>query len=132
MKVLFLSALMLVVGKKAYAQTYNLDCEAIGYAYSYDKEAFYQSRKVSFNYKTNNSCSLGGHRAHIENEWHSFFKSEVREYYEYTIGVKSDCECNGDAPSGVSRDLQDFKSDFVRKGFYMNRLRGFHPEDSTF
>ncbi len=132
MKKFMLSVLLVLIGAGANAEIYYLECEAIGYAYSYDTKQFYQSRKVGFRYKDTRGCALGSERTFIRNQWRSFFQSEVRESFKYTIDVKSDCECHDKPASGVSRDLQDFKSDFVRKGFYTYKLRGFDPEDRDF
>ena len=123
---------MMLMNQVAYADIHYLECEAIGYAYSYDTREFYQSRKVEFRYKDTDKCAMGGERTFIKNQWRSFFQSEVRDYFKYTIDVKSDCECYDEPASGVSKGLQDFKSDFVRKGFYTYKLRGFDPEDRDF
>lgn len=129
-----LAGFLLAVGlcASATASSVYLQCEAIGYAYSYEKKVFYESMKVDFQYKSTRGCQLDGGRTHAKNEWHSYFSSEVPEYFKYTLGVKSDCECHDDPPSGVVRSHQDFKRDFVRKNFSVKRLYGFDPEDSEF
>jgi len=132
MKKCFIIAGFLSVCGMANAETYNLHCEAIGYAYNYDNEQFFESRKVSFNYKTTRGCVLDGGRSYIVNEWQSYFSSEVPDYFKYSVGVNSDCDCHDEPASGVSRKHQDFKRDFVRKNFSVSRMRGFQPEDRTF
>ncbi|WP_290495862.1 hypothetical protein [Alcanivorax sp.] len=132
MKKYFLISGLLGVSVLANAETYNLHCEAVGYAYSYENKKFFESRKVSFNYKATRDCVLDGGRSHIKNEWQSYFSSEESDYFKYTIGVNSDCECHDDPVSGVLRKHQDFKRDFVRKDFSVGQMRGFRPEDRTF
>lgn len=132
MKVLI--GILLAVGlcASAGASTFYLQCEVIGYAYSYEKKVFYESMKVDFRYKTTSGCQIDGGRTYAKNEWRSYFSSEVPEYFKYTLGVKSDCECHDEPPSGVARSHQDFKRDFVRKNFSIKRLYGFDPEDREF
>lgn len=132
MRLFVLVTVLLAVGGKAHSEIYYLECEAIGYAYSYDTKMFYQSHKVNFRYKDTEKCTMGGERNFIRGEWRSFFSSEVHDSYQYTVDVKSDCECHGKPASGVSRSLQDLKSDFVRKDFYVRKLRDFDPEDRDF
>ena len=132
MKLFWVMLISLGLVSNAMASPYYLQCEAIGYAYSYEKKVFYESIKVGFHYKSNSGCQLDSGRTHAKNEWHSYFSSEVPEYFKYTLGVKSDCECHDNPPSGVARGHQDFKRDFVRKGFSVKRLYGFDPEDSNF
>lgn len=125
------AALLLGLCSSAIASPYLLQCEAIGYAYSYDNKQFYESQKARFIHQKSNSCGETG-SAHAKNEWNSYFSSMVPESFKYTVGVHSACECHGKAPSGVTRRHQDFRSDFVNKGFQLYRLDEFDPDDRTY
>lgn len=129
MRSLLFAALSLVVSFKAHAQTYPLACEVIGYAYSYEKEVFYQSPKVHFWYESVDRCTFEGPNHYALVGWRSFFESEVQDSYRYTMGVTTDCGCSGKRASGVARRFQDAKKEFVRRGFKVEHLKGFYPDN---
>lgn len=116
-------------GSSAYAETNDLSCETIGYAYDYDSKMFYQSKKAHFWYESIDHCTFEGPNHHALVEWRSFFESEVRDSYSYKVRVTTDCGCSGKRASGVARKFQDAKKDFVRRGFKVEHLKGFYPEN---
>lgn len=129
MRALTCAVLFLAFFSQANAETYPLSCEAMGYAYSYDKEVFYQSRKEHFWYESVDRCTFEGPNHHALVEWKSFFNSEVRDSSNYKVRVKTDCGCYGKHAKGVSRQFQDAKKDFVREDFEVRHLKGFYPEN---
>lgn len=129
MRTLTLVVLYLAALSQANAETYDLSCEATGYAYNYDKKIFYQSRKVHFWYESVDTCTFEGPNHHALLEWSSFFNSEVRDSAYYDVKVATDCGCYGKHASGASRKFQDLKKRYVRDDFRVIHLRGFHPEN---
>ncbi len=119
---------LLFVSSRAYSQTYDLVCDVVGYAYSYEKEILYQSRRVGFRYESVDRCTFEGPNHHALVQWRSFFDSEVPDGSNYKVRVKSGCGCYGERASGVARKFQDVKKGFVRDGFEVRRLKGFYPE----
>ena len=105
-------------------------CYAVGYAYSYQYKKYYYSNLSA--YRTlGNGCFENS--THAKNEWHSYFKSEKRNYYKYTIGAYSSCACNGKsskAKNYVKKTRNRWKGKFRSKEFRIRKLDEFDPANS--
>lgn len=105
-------------------------CYAVGYAYSYKYKKYYYSNMST--YRTlGNGCYESS--IHARNEWHSYFKSEKRKYYKYTIGAYNSCACNGNnrrAKKYVKRSRNKWKGKFRSKGFRIRKLDEFDPANT--
>lgn len=100
-------------------------CYVRGYAYNYGNRTYIYSNRTSYTYYGEKCPTFS---THAKNEWHSYFKSEVRRYFKYTIGIYHSCSCYGKhnrARHYIKSRYRDDKSRYRNKDFRILKLRGF-------